>query len=105
MENVPIPQFNDLELVGHFGGVTRRILVREPYLYVNFGPELTVLDISTPQQPRRIGYLVLEGTIQDIYIVGAYAYVTVYFDIAVQGGLYVIDISDPTDLKEISFFS
>lgn len=96
---------DNLDLISHYGGITHCITINKSYLYVNFGPELAVLDISVHHQPKRIGSLILEGIANDICLIGTYAYVAVYSDDGHRGGLYILDLSDPTNLKTVSFYS
>lgn len=52
------------------------------------GSELAIIDISVPEQPTRIGFVVLPGLIKDIVISGDYVYV-------LDGDLHIVDVSDP----------
>lgn len=77
-----------LELVGHAGGPSNGIAVQNGYAFIGLGPELAVLDISDPHNPRRIGYSLLYDDVKDIAVSGQYAY-------AAGSGLYIVDISSP----------
>jgi hypothetical protein len=86
------PDARNVELVGHLGGVTRAVFAQGGYLYVGFGPELAILDVSNPTQPVRVGYTILPHVtrwIETLSVSGSYAYVA-------AGDLWVVDVSDPT---------
>lgn len=77
----------------HFGGPgSESVLVDGNYAYVDMGPELAVLDISTPDHPLRVGSLLIPGIyyLEDMAKAGAYLY-AVAFD-----GLHIIDVADVT---------
>jgi hypothetical protein len=80
----------NVELVGHLGGLLGPLAVRAPYLLAGIGPEIAVLDLSKPDQPVRIAYLVLPDLVQDIAVAGRYAYVADY-----TAGLWIIDVANP----------
>jgi hypothetical protein len=86
------PDARNVELVGHLGGVTRAVFAQADYLYVGFGPELAVLDISNPVQPERVGYVILPHLMQmvkDLHVVGRYAYAIG------SDRLWVVDVANP----------
>ena len=88
---------NGLELVGHIGGWTRAVAVQGSYAYIGEGSQFTVLHISAPAAPRMVGKtLPLEDVVYGVAVVGNYAYVA-----AGRGGLYIVDVSDPTEPVEV----
>jgi hypothetical protein len=89
-----------LTLVNHLGGEANAVFVTGNYVYVGFGPELAVLDISNPTQPVRTGYLLLPDTVRDIQVVGGYAYA-----VTGQAGLHLVDVSAPTMPTLVSTFT
>ncbi len=99
-----LPTANNVELVGHLGGIAEAVFVQSGYAYAGFGPELAIIDISSPTQPLRAGYLVpLEETspldvIQSIYVAGNYAY------LAAGERLYIVDVSDPSAPVEVGVY-
>lgn len=97
-----------IKLVGHIGGVANAVAAQGRYLYAGFGAELAVLDISDPVQPERLGYVVLQGIVEDIAVAGDYAYVLLAspYDHVDAGGVRVIDVSDaagPFQVREMRF--
>ena len=96
-----------LELVGHFGGEPDKVVLSGQTAYLASGPELTILDISSPSSPTRIGYALAPGMIHGLVVQGQ----TVYLawsradDILGQhysGGVISYDVSDPTHPVEVS---
>jgi hypothetical protein len=79
-----------VDQVGHFGGAANTVSIRDHYAYMGSGPEVSILDISDPTRPRRIGQFVLPGertvTVQDITIEGSLAYVVA------NTALWVLDV-------------
>lgn len=89
----------NIELVGHLGGIAQAIEVAGNYAYAGIGPEFAVLDISDPAHVQRVGWLVAEGEVMDIAIQGGYAYLA-YRNVDYPGsvgavGLQVVDIRRP----------
>ena len=94
-----------IELVGHIGGEpdysrAGHVQIQGNYAYLGTGSELTILDISDPTHPTRTGYWVLPDVIQDVVIADRYAYVAAF-----QGGLHIIDISNPARPKQAGTYS
>ena len=89
-----------IELAGHIGGAPRAIFGRGNYVYLGLGAELTILDVSNPPYPVRIGYVVLPDIVQDIYVVGDYAYVA-----NDESGLRLVNVSDPANPFEVGAYN
>jgi hypothetical protein len=89
---------SNIELMAHIGGPSSAIAVQGSYAYAGFGPELAILNITDPQDPTRVGYVVLPDFVQDVAVDGGYAYVA-----AGEAGLRVVDISDPNTPAEVGF--
>ncbi len=87
-----------LEFVSYFGGKNEGVAVQGDYAYTGFERAFTVLDISDPAYPTRVGYEILPGAgyITDIELAGDYAYVTIG-----TVGLAIVDISDPFDPRQV----
>lgn len=87
----PTTTNSNIAFIGHIGGAISAVAVRGQYAFIGMGSEFAVLDVSQPDSPRRIAYLMLEGLIsaKGIVLADDYAYVT-------ANKLYVIDIHDPT---------
>jgi len=81
----------NVELVGHIGGVTEAVFVQGNYAYIGEGPGLTILDISNPASPTVVGKTPpLPDIVRGVYVSGSYAYVAVD-----EAGLQVVDVSNP----------
>jgi hypothetical protein len=90
----------NMDLVGHLGGSTRASFVQGEYVYIGQGPHLAVLDISDRASHALVGKTApFPHIVQDIDIVGNYAYVT-----TLRSGLRIVDISDPTTPIEVGFY-
>lgn len=98
-------EIGGLELAGALGrGPIRALTVQEDWAYVGLGRTLEVLHFADPAQPQRTGSVALPHEVLDVAVVRApftgearslravqaYAYVALG-----QGGLVVIDVSDP----------
>lgn len=83
--------------------------VSDSYAYVvsdltgNFS--LEAIDISDPENPASVSYFSTQGSPQDLYVSGTYAYVVWQATgvIGQQGGLKIIDISNPEDPAKASY--
>ena len=107
--NTPAAQNPDLELVGHLGGEAGKVVVEGNYAYLAQGIELTILDISDPATPYRLGYYLLPGFIKGLDVDNGYAYVgwgqcDWWFIYTCSGGLKILDISDPVHPFEVSSY-
>ena len=90
----------NVELVGHIGGVTEAVFVQGNYAYIGEGPRLTILDISSPVSPTVVGKTPpWPDFVQDIYVSGSYAYIA-----ADRAGLRVVDVSDPAAPAEAGLY-
>lgn len=83
-----------LELITQVEGPVNAVAVVEPYAYIGVGPRLVILDMTRPDNPRRIGLsapiLRDRAGIGDVHVAGNYAYVA-----AGIGGMAIFDISQP----------
>lgn len=87
----------NVELVGQIGGPAYAVAAQDNYAYVGVGPSLVILDVFAPTRPALVGQLgPWPYLVQDVAVVGMYAYVADSF-----GGLRVVDVSVPTDPREI----
>jgi hypothetical protein len=100
---VPEPApVEDIELVGHIGGVANAVAVQGDYAYAGIGSELAILDISDPLAIQQVGAVVLPGIVDDVDVWGAYAYVAIFPDRRVTDAqLLVVDVSNPQDPFEV----
>ncbi len=79
-------------LVGQVGGPTQTVAVKDNYAYVGIGMRMVVLDVSNSSSIQQVGETsVFDGFVTGVFLNGNKAYVT-----AGAAGLYVIDISSPT---------
>ena len=76
--------------IGQWGGAAMAVAVAGTKAYVGRGPNLVVIDVSNPAFPQERGRVLLPGTVQDIAVVGDYAYVA-----DDDSGLQIINISNP----------
>lgn len=90
-----------VEFVGQTGGTSTAVALKGSHVYLGEGPRLTVLDVAHPASPVLLGKTPqLLGFVQDVRIDGDYAYVA-----ASGAGLYVVDISTPSDPAIVGFCS
>ena len=90
----------NIELVGHIGGVTRAVAVQGNYAYIGEGPRLTVLDISNPALPTVVGKTpLLPDVVRGVAVAGDYAYVADW-----DAGLRVVDVSDLAHPTEVGYY-
>jgi len=73
------------------GGDATDVVVQNGFAYVASGADgLWVVDVSTPDQPRELAHLPLEGTVLSVSFSHDFIYATG------SGHLYIIDVSDPS---------
>lgn len=89
----------NVELVSQFGGETYAVAVQGSYAYIGIGPRLVVLDISNPATPVEVGSCMMWTCAGDIYVAGAYAYLTTG-----SSGLRIVDISNPATPREVGVY-
>ena len=49
------PTDTNLEYVGHMGGTSRAVAVKDSYAFFGEGPQLTILDVSNSSSPTIVG--------------------------------------------------
>jgi len=87
----------NVDYVGHLGGITEAVFVAGNYAYIGEGPRLTILDITTPTSPTVVGKSApMPDIVRDVYVSGNYAYVADDYE-----GLRIVDISTPTSPTEV----
>ncbi|HEY53525.1 MAG TPA: PKD domain-containing protein [Caldilineae bacterium] len=90
-----------LSYVNHFGGNVTAVAVRDHYAYIGQGHWLTIVDVSDPLSPYIVSSSdLLPDEVEDIVLNGDYAYLANGYD----GGLRIIDISDPRHPTEVGSF-
>lgn len=102
--SVPTSEFVNSELqfsiVDQFGGRMQAIDVAGDKAYIGVGPRLQVIDIADPNSPQFLGQSeAFPSMVQDIDIVDDIAYVALG-----QGGVRIMDVSDPTNITVKSAF-
>ena len=71
-----LSEVENIELVGHLGGNVNKVVISGSYAFVGSGTELTILDVSNPTTPVRVGYYAaFANAIRALAIAGNYAYV------------------------------
>ena len=79
--------------VSHFGGAgSEAVLVEGNYAYIGVGSDFTIIDVSDPSRPVRIGSLTVSDTYKllDIVKKGSNVFVVGW------DGLHIIDVTDVT---------
>jgi len=90
----------NVELVGQIGGTCQAVAVQGRYAYIGLGPRLAVVDISNPAQPALVGQsAMLPDVVLDVAVSGTLVYVADR-----DGGLRVIDASDPAHPRELGYY-
>ncbi len=84
--------------VGAYGLFGTKIYVAGDYAYVSGGAIGFIVDISVPSNPQLTGSYELPFSIEDIFVLSPYAYLTDYFK-----GIRIFDITDPSSPSELGF--
>jgi len=69
------------------------------YAYVGGSDGLTVIDVSNPEAPKKVGFCKLPGPVSEIAVSGGFAYIATR-----QSVLQVVDISDPKAPTEVGSY-
>ena len=81
------------ELLSMFGGLIQAVSISGNFAYIGTGSILTILDISDPSHPVKVGKTeMLGGEVRDIAVAGNRAYVVVGHP---SFQLLVVDVSNP----------
>jgi hypothetical protein len=87
----------NVELVGQLGGPAEAVARQGDHAYLVTGPWLVILDISDPDNPARVGaYEMSISYARDVAVAGTHVYIA-----ADDGGLRILDISDPAEPFEV----
>lgn len=87
-----------LELESQFdtGGEAYAVAIQGNYAYLGLKSVLTVLDVSSPATPKRVGALWMPSDVSYLAVSGDYLYVSSW-----ASGLRVVNISDPLHPIEV----
>jgi hypothetical protein len=90
-------EIGGLELAGYLGsGPIGALTVDADSAYVGFGRMLAIIHLTDPARPERLGYVVLPNEVLDVAVVRVPSAGRIYAYVAIgEGGLRVIDVSDP----------
>ena len=90
----------NVELVGQIGGASYAVAISGTLAYLGVGPRLIVLDVSDPTSPSVLGQTEhFPSIVHHIAIDGSIAYVANW-----EGGLRIVDISDPGGSRRTGLF-
>ncbi|MBX3053390.1 MAG: hypothetical protein KF753_18080 [Caldilineaceae bacterium] len=93
----PTENNGNIEFLDHIGGSIYTVAVDGDLLYAGIGGELVVFNISNPESPIWLDSIILQGYVEDIFVVDTTVYVA-------GGTLNIVDVSNPTDITLISRF-
>ncbi|MCK5079701.1 MAG: hypothetical protein KAR09_07135, partial [Bacteroidales bacterium] len=98
----PIPVLRD-----SYPGSPRAIYVKDGYGYISDQIGLVIIDVSDPDDLVFVGSLQLEGACYDAVVIDGFAYVANnWYDASGgPGGVYAIDVSDPSDPVQSDFYN
>lgn len=92
----------NVELVGYVAGSVEAVFLNGDYVYIGDGPQLVIFDVANPAAPSLLGSTEpLSDTVKDVYVANDYAYVAT----GEEGGLHVVDVSNPIHPIQISFYN
>jgi hypothetical protein len=81
----------NVRLLGQIGGASYALDVQHPYLYFGEGPNLVIMDISSPTSPVVVSRALLPGPlVKGIRVKDGLAYVA-----EERSGLQIVDVPDP----------
>ena len=90
---------SNLSLIGRWPyGPCDAVCVKDDYAYIGNGSVMTILDISDPILPKKVGEIETPGIVKDIYVHNNYAYIANW-----REGIRVIDVSDPSEPVEVGY--
>ena len=85
--------------IGDFAARSNDIVIKDQYAYIaNYG-DLTILDVSNPEDLEEVGNLKTDGYIYEIAVQGDYAYVANSL-----AGFKIINISNPENPEQVGVF-
>ena len=91
----------NVQYLGHVGGVTDTLFVAGNRAYIGEGTRLTILDITNPAQPTLLGKTQpLPGIVRGVMVNGNTAYVA-----NGEAGLHMIDVTNPAAPSELGFYA
>jgi len=87
-------------------GAPSSIFVKDGLGYItdsNVG--LVIIDVSDPDDLTFVGSLSLSGSPQDVFVMDGYAYLANFWYGGTEGGLYSIDVSDPSNPVQVTQYN
>ena len=89
--------------ISHLGGWCWGVDVKNEYVYMNEGGDLTILDVPVTSSPIPLGHLSFgDFRVGDIQIINGLAYMTAG-TVAWEFGLLIVDITTPLLPRVLSF--
>jgi len=86
-------------------GSPRGIYVKDDYGYITDGAGLEIIDVSNPDDLTFAGSLTIPGSLYEVVVVDGYAYLANNWYGGTEGGVYAIDVSDPSTPVQTDFFN
>jgi len=96
-----------IELKGQWGeAAVNEFFVDGDKAYLGCDTRFVILEISNKLTPVKLGEMSVTGSVDSIYVSGNYAYIvdTKGYNMS-HGGLRIVDISNPSMPRQVSFYS
>jgi len=103
----PVGGPGNLELVGQLWGSVEAVSVDGGLVFAGIGPRLVILDISDQARPLELATYDSQGYVTDVYVADGYAFLATEDQTSLdleQGGLWVLDVADPTNPRLVESF-
>jgi len=86
-----------------YSGSPRAIYVKDDYGYIADQSGLVIVNVSNPDDITFAGDLSIPGAPYDVVVIDGYAYVANNWYGGSEGGVYAIDVSDPSAPVQVDF--
>jgi len=81
------------------------ILVSDGYGYIADQTGLKIIDVSDPDNLTLVGSLPISGACYKVAVIDDFAYVANNWYGGTEGGVYAVDVSDPTNPIQTDFYN
>jgi hypothetical protein len=87
-----------------YGGSPTAVYVKDNYCYISEQSGLVITDVSNPDDITFVGSIDIPGASYDVVVIDDYAYVANHWWGDDKGGVYTVDVSDPTNPVQTDHF-